>query len=376
MENLPKNVNAYGLGYKKSRSVYKKIKNFLNRIRGKKALIYFVEKKVPKEELAPADLIPERMGNMETDVVEIGELHLMQGLPHRQKYRPLVAGISGMWERGTAGTIGAVVFKNGAPHILTNEHIAHPYWQGAKQGDVFMQPSPYDNTIHTDVRVGIIKYPPLIKFATPENPAYNDFDAHLVPLDAGIPYEPLKQLTIGDYNPEPKEHFAGMEVQRDGRTNGYKKGRVLATNVVAQVWMDKQKGLLANFKNQVFYENKDFVFVNGGDSGTLVIDTQKNPVGLIFAASNTVAIGTPIKNIMSGLQFTFSPPINEGYIALCENALVSFPKGEYITRVMLNLRSQPNLKGKVLTTLPAGTKVEAVEFLQEADGWFWAKVKV
>lgn len=369
------NVIGYGRGYKVSRKPLKRIKNFINRMKGKKAVIFFVEKKVPKDLLPANAVIPDTHDGIETDVIEVGEIKLMQSIPHRQKHRPLVGGISAMWKGGTAGTLGAIVFKNGKPHLLSNEHVFFPHWQGAKKGDSVVQPSPYDwSQAAPSEEVGKITYDSKIRFWSQAQNEWNDFDAHLVPLQEGIPYESLKQLTIGSFNPEPKEHIVGMEVQRDGRTNGYRRAKVLATDVVASIWIDKDKNLLALFRNQVFYSNKEYSFVNGGDSGSLVLDMGKNPVGLIFAASSEVAIGTPIKSVQNALGFTFEDLPRSGYLAICKDPLWVISEGKYKALYNVRVRKAPALSSPIVGTVKRGETVEIVEMAGENDGWLWGKI--
>ena len=58
------------------------------------AVVVFVTHKIPKEELVSQELVPRKVGGLETDVIEIGEVRLLDSRttrtpgPTGDKYRP------------------------------------------------------------------------------------------------------------------------------------------------------------------------------------------------------------------------------------------------------------------------------------------------
>lgn len=92
---------------------------------------------------------------------------------------------------------------------------------------------------------------------------------------------------------------AGMKVQKSGRTSGITTGNVSATGVTIKV--DIAEAESAWFSDQVVAE----LVCKPGDSGSLILDTENNAVGLLFAGSNTHCIINRIQNVMDLLDIEF-----------------------------------------------------------------------
>ena len=86
------------------------------------AVVVFVNHKIPKEELVAQELIPHKIGTLETDVIEIGEVHIVYFRTVRT--RPALQGVSIGHHKITAGTFGALVkdARTRASHLVNN-HI-------------------------------------------------------------------------------------------------------------------------------------------------------------------------------------------------------------------------------------------------------------
>lgn len=386
MEQLLKyqNVNACGYGYKKSKGFFKNIKNSFNKLIGKKSIIVFVSKKVSKDEISPLEMIPKELDGKTTDVIEIGEIEL---LSNGRTLRPVVGGCSAMIESSSACTIGAVVYKNGKPYGLSNQHCFWRWWEGGKKGDKILQPSPADGgsskkaiaTLDCEEHKLIL-----------DGKTQNLFDTSLQPLDEGIEYEYLKQYGIGDFEAEPDDMKVGDVVHKQGRTSYHTEGKVLATDVIASIYYDRGQGLLGIFKGQTFVENTKWRFVRGGDSGSLVLK-GKRPVGQVFGGTSVIAIVSPIKPIMEAFNFTFSPintppdetepeepTITTRYVALGKDWKACYVKPlgeEYEILVSLNVRTEPKIsKETLIETLPKGTRVKA-EYFGKVGNYYWLKLK-
>jgi hypothetical protein len=87
----------------------------------------------------------------------------------------------------------------------------------------------------------------------------------------------------------------GDIVHKSGRTTGYTKGRIIATNLTVQV--DLGVGMLVRFVDQIVCDD----FSAGGDSGSAVFDDSGNLVGLLFAGSPTVTILNKIDHVFDQL---------------------------------------------------------------------------
>ncbi len=128
------NVRGVGVGYKRVGNVRT----------GEPSIIVFVEKKMPLAGLARGYRVPPKINGLNTDVVEIGRVRLLE--ERKDKIRPAVPGSSIGHYKISAGTFGAVVKdrKNGSKLILSNNHILANKSNGndgrAKSGDPILQP--------------------------------------------------------------------------------------------------------------------------------------------------------------------------------------------------------------------------------------------
>ena len=82
-----------------------------------------------------------------------------------------------------------------------------------------------------------------------------------------------------------------MLVKKTGRTTHFTTGRVTALNATVNVGYGG--GKVAKFVNQIITTDMSA----GGDSGSLVLDWQNRPVGLLFAGSSVATILNPIATV-------------------------------------------------------------------------------
>ena len=346
------------------------------------AKIFFVKKKYKSPIMkallkATGRFIPEEVDGEKTDVVEVGNLEFL-----RTKERPVIGGCSGMLERWTACTIGAIVFKGKKPYILSNEHCLDRWFDLDQTGDRILQPSPIDGGVAE--RDGIALLTETDHRMIMDGRTHNLFDASIQPLNEGIPYKELYQKQIGEIKNEIVEVKPGDKIKKRGRTTGLTTSEVIATNVVASVWAGIVNRRIVYFENQIFARNRDWSFVNGGDSGSLALTHDNKIFGLIFAGvggDNGIAVISPIKPIMDTLGFTFVPTEEEEqfhYVAAGrEDAwYVKCPTGPTPTTVRLNLRTAPRVHSSTLVrTLPVGTIVDVVDDIGDMGGYRWLKIK-
>ena len=258
---------------------------------GEKALLIFVSKKESLDKLSENDKIPSKINNKITDVVgKSGEFLSMSLIA---KIRPIKPGYSIGHVNITAGTCGGFfIDRNGDVIGLSNNHVLANI-NNAKKGDPIVQPGVYDNRLWSNNIVGTLKnYRELV-----DN--YWSFDAHnwrqiwgynledsavfcpTVDFDTSIP-------NIGEINDFRLDINVDETVQKTGRTTGYMTGKVIATDVTSRV---SYGNCVLTFKDQI----ATTAMSQGGDSGSLLLDMNRNVVGLLFAGSNTITLHNNIK---------------------------------------------------------------------------------
>jgi hypothetical protein len=318
--SLP-NVVGVGIGYKeKGRERTDKL-----------AVVIFVSKKVPARDLATAEVVPRAIGEVETDVVEIGEVRLLGARTTRQ--RPAPPGVSIGHYKITAGTLGAVVkdAHTGAPLILSNNHILANSSNGqdgrSKIGDPIYQPGPYDGGTSDDTIAHLERFTPVIteyqestcpisqRLARTENlfvhlvrPNYDvrfhkrNSDGNLVDCAVARPLsDRLVTPEIMEVGPvrSVAEAKLGETLVKSGRTSGLTRGAVTALAATLRIQM--HSGVYALFTDQIVANLNS----QGGDSGSLVLNERKEAVGLLFAGSDRSTILNRIQNVMHELAVTF-----------------------------------------------------------------------
>jgi len=322
------------------------------------SVVFFVEKKLDN----PDNPIPKEIDGKPTDVIETGGEILPMNF--RSRVRPVKGGTSGKVEGGSACSIGAIVFKDGEPHILTNSHCTH-FGMDRTMAN-FLQPSPLDGGKILKDEVGVIKNPSSVQAGK-----INKIDSNIVPLNPKIPYS----MDINQYGHYPKKWLdpkVGMRFKKVGRTTGITQGVVSHINVTASVNFSFQNQGVIQFYPCFFALQDNWNIVNGGDSGSCVF-TEDGVIGQTFAAAPNLAIFMPFRSIVEELGITLGD--ETGYIALGQ--WLDFYKLEITTKFRTNFRAEAGLNGQIIRTLPAGTKLEIIadETLIK-DNYFWLKVKV
>lgn len=134
------NVVGVGIGYKQVRGENTE----------KPAYIVYVEKKLTPGDLARGYAIPSKIHGLDTDVIEIGVVKMLDVRTSRD--RPCQPGVSIAHYRSSAGTLGALVKlkKTGDLMLLSNNHVmangSSVHEKKAKIGDPILQPGGCVNT--------------------------------------------------------------------------------------------------------------------------------------------------------------------------------------------------------------------------------------
>ena len=312
------NVVGVGIGYKKIAREYTR----------EPALVILVTKKVPAHALTRQEAVPKQIDGLSTDVVEIGEVTLLN--ERFLKERPARPGLSIGHYKVSAGTFGAVVRDSLTKEklILSNNHVLANATNGkdrrAKIGDSILQPGAYDGGSMDDRMATLFRFVP-VKRVTQESDCpiaagiektgnlflrltrpnyelrllkkffnFNFIDAAVaLPDTPGLVNEEI--LEIGKVEGITEAEL-GQKVIKSGRTSGLTSGKVTAYKVTLKITLNAQEE--AWFSDQVIAD----MLSRPGDSGSLVLTTGKKAVGLLFAGSAEYSIFNQLKHVFELLK--------------------------------------------------------------------------
>lgn len=220
---------------------------------------------------------------------------------YQRNTRPLLIGASVGHVDVTAGTIGAFVKRGEATYILSNNHVlANENLANAK--DWILQRAVYDGGKQPSERVARLRFWIALKRA-----GTNFTDAALAKIERDVRGDSslLRELVNGT-----DRQLAGLgspvvdegeAVFKIGRTTGPTEGRVTAFDL-DHVIVNYDMGNL-RFDNLIEIEGVGRqAFSDGGDSGSLVVNTRMEAVALLFAGSDSGG--------SNGLGLTYASPIH------------------------------------------------------------------
>lgn len=294
------------------------------------SVVCTVKEKLPPSMLTSKTCVPHTILDLPTDVITSTPLTALAFLVEPK--RPAPGGVSIGHFAITAGTLGCYVNdEDGHKVVLSNNHILANS-NDALTGDAILQPGIADGGVFDDdifaylqdfqeIRFGGISDLPTCPIAIAaakvanwfarkrqhrlaafkDDPAENLVDcATALPgntdwvddriMDIGKPVMPLAVQEVG------------LKLQKHGRTTGYSLDKIIQTGVAAQIQYGP--GKTAIFVDQIIAGPMSA----GGDSGSLVCDMDKHPVGLLFAGSDELTIINPIDYVLNALNVTFDEP--------------------------------------------------------------------
>jgi hypothetical protein len=306
-----KNVVACGVGFKETE----------RGMTDEPCVVVSVTRKMPEAQLSSADVVPKKLGEVKTDVVETGVIRALQG--HTDRWRPAPGGVSIGHADITAGTLGCLVIRDGELFILSNNHVLANTNAG-KQGDPIIQPGRYDGgtlddqiaTLEDFIPINFGTSPPTCSMATgmesflnwlakllgsshrvmafQEAPATNRVDAAIArPLSDDLVEKRIFEIGVPQGT---REATLGTQVKKSGRTTGFTTGRITQIDVTSQVSYGDER--TAVFEDQLMAGPMS----QGGDSGSAVLDEDDFVVGLLFAGSDATTIINPIQFVLDALN--------------------------------------------------------------------------
>ncbi|HIP96961.1 MAG TPA: hypothetical protein EYH32_07085 [Anaerolineae bacterium] len=305
-----RNVVGVGVGFKQRGG------QFTN----EPCVVVSVTRKLPKAQLTAEDLVPQKLGEVKTDVVETGVVRALQN--HQDKWRPAPGGVSVGHVAVTAGTIGCLVHRGDDIFILSNNHVLANSNKG-QIGDAIIQPGRYDGGTTADQIATLFEFVPIDfgqqpaecpwaksseallnalaqaagsnhrVMAVQQTAGVNEVDAALgKPLSPDLVTKEILEIGVPK---GVKEAELGMAVQKSGRTTGLTHDHIIQIDVTVQV---DYGGQIATFSGQLAAGPMS----KGGDSGSAVLTEDGYVVGLLFAGSDNTTFMNPIQAVLSALN--------------------------------------------------------------------------
>jgi PKD repeat protein len=246
--------------------------------------------------------IPANLENVPVQVVVTGKF-VARADPTARFIRPVPIGVSTGHPDITAGTIGCRVTDGSFVYALSNNHV-YANQNDASLGDYVIQPGSYDGGLLPDDYLGQLHDFQPIDFSG----GNNTIDAAIAMSTTDL----LSAATPSDGYGTPGKAIVsaglGMLVQKYGRTTGWTHGQISGINVTVNVCYESLGQFFclkqAHFVNQITITPGGFS--GGGDSGSLIVtdDNNKNPVGLLFAGSDTMTIANLIGPVLARFGVT------------------------------------------------------------------------
>jgi hypothetical protein len=277
------------------------------------SIICMVEKKLAAATLPRKHLLPATIQDFPTDVIQVGRLRAFD-IDKKARHRPCPMGTSGGHLQVTAGTNGELLRdrKSNKLCIGTNNHVGANS-NDARIGDPYLQPGAYDGGRYPDDVIGhLLRFIPIVfedeqggcGTARAFSGIFNFFTrligsrTRLIPVvksrrdnlvDAAmieVNASDVKSDIVGIGVPKgTREARLDMYVQKSGRTTCHTTGGII-TGIDATVGpVSYGPGKNAYFKDQIIISKEGFSA--GGDSGSLILDTEGYAVGKLFAGSDT-----------------------------------------------------------------------------------------
>jgi hypothetical protein len=252
---------------------------------GQLAVRVYVRAKRPRKELFPAEMVPDSINGMPTDVVAVGDL--------AAQARPTLCGVSIGHPAVTAGTLGCLVRRRGpgddSTYILSNNHVM-ANCNDAEEADAILEPALLDGGDPDDPIATLAEFEPL-HFGGP----VNLFDAAIARVRDPAEVDP-QILAIGAVASPVLTPALYQSVRKRGRTTLHTLGAILDVSADVRVRYDTR---FAFFEDQIAISGVAGVFSDSGDSGSLVVDAAtRRPVALLFSGGIGITFASPIQPVL------------------------------------------------------------------------------
>ncbi|HTU18178.1 MAG TPA: trypsin-like serine protease [Gemmataceae bacterium] len=247
-------------------------------------------------------------------------------VPERGLVRPLVCGLqiqnvddddrqrkAGALQPGfiIIGTLGCfVTLADGSSAILSNNHVLAGENRGRKGKDRILQPGNLTFTAaqHVATLTDFVALKPSPANARPArgNVVFNAVDAAVAKLEQGVvfsqSYLPTRRQPVPHGLATAK---VGDKVFKIGRTTGLTPGTITAVGVVVgpigydpgNCWFSQQFEIVGD---------NGTMFSDHGDSGSAIVSTTGEVLGLLYAGNGTHTYACPIQAVLAALSCTLA----------------------------------------------------------------------
>ena len=275
---------------------------------GRQALVLFVtKKKPPVGGGAPKVLIPQTVGGISTDVIEIGEVKAQSFRGH---YRPCPAGVSVGHEKVTAGTLGLWLVDNPTGRIVmvSNAHVLADTNNG-RPGDRILQPGTYDGgrpgpgpdgdavaflsrSVKLKQESLLLRFLPFLRAWGLS--AENFVDGAIAEPKDGIVNQAI--LTCSVYPRSVADAKPQVIAKKVGRTTENTAGECLYIGAALDVQYDQD---VFRFHDLDLFGPMS----QGGDSGSAMLSEDSQTLyGFLFAGSADITAAIPQRHFMAALN--------------------------------------------------------------------------
>ncbi len=246
-----------------------------------------VEEKRPMSELSPAEVIPEQIDGIETDVFV---WTLTKAMTDTSRYRPLRGGIQIGNGSGAYGTLGCFATRNagGDTVILSNHHVMFAGKSATATGIEVAQPGFSCCCCCRSGKVGGVL----------AGSIGGAVDCAIASISADITH--LQEIAEIGGIAGTDTAVVGDAVRKRGRTTE------LTTGVVSMMNFNATSTAGHSFTDQI-YVTPDAAhpnFVEGGDSGSALVNEDNNVVGLIWGQNGTDGVANQIAEVEAALDIT------------------------------------------------------------------------
>lgn len=275
-----------------------------SQLTGETCIKIYVRHKFSNGEIGDQDKIPGMIEGIPTDVEEVGDIRPLQMVSSGERHsrlRPAPCGVSVGHPGVTAGTIGALVRNSGRQddgrrYILSNNHVLANA-NNASIGDPIFQPGRLDGGIPLMNQIGhLARFVP-IRFDGGENKA----DCALAEVDPATVLSEVCSIGVVRGTVLASRNMIAF---KHGRTTGLTRGVV--TDIDADIRVDYPGNGEAFFTNTIVVRGvpPTIPFSDGGDSGSIILDSRQRAVGLLFAGvgARDVTFANPIRPVLRKLR--------------------------------------------------------------------------
>lgn len=224
------------------------------------------------------------------------------------------------------GTLGSLVTGGGKTYILSNNHVLG-LSDGGAIGQGVTQPGVIETNCSTTGTITVANVSNIINLQTQPIPAFPvDVTTAQVINGQVDPNDNILELgTLSAVNgvqvpqPAPPASGSGMAatvgqlLAKSGRTTGLTCAAVETIDTTMDINVGYSKGCATGTSFTVNYTDGIIVgnmsngqnFIGDGDSGSLAVDeATARPVALMFAGSDTDAVGNPVGDVLNALKST------------------------------------------------------------------------